>query len=206
MTPLRFATRLLGAVTVCALLAGAFTPLPNLALRRLGASPALARADAIVVLGSGVRAGGELSDSSLRRLLHGVALYHRGLAPLLVVSGPANRAGFVEARVRSEMARTFSVPAPAIVAVETALTTQEEAREVAAALRPRHVRRVLVVSNRLHLVRSVGVFEEAGFVALAAPSAEISDTDAKPEGRLQLMRDVTKEVLGRVYYRLAGYY
>ena len=40
---------------------------------------------------------------------------------------------------------------------ETALTTQEEAREVAAALRPRQVRRVLVVSNRLHLVRSLGV-------------------------------------------------
>jgi uncharacterized SAM-binding protein YcdF (DUF218 family) len=205
MTPLRITTRLLGAMTVCVLLVAAFTPLPNLALRRLGASPAVEAADAIVVLGSGVHADGELSDASLRRLLHGVALYHRGRAPLLVVSGPANRAGVVEARVRSEMARSLAVPASAIVMVESALTTQEEARDVAAALRPRHVQRVLVVRNRLHLVRSLGVFEEAGFVALAAPSAEISDTD-EPEDRLQVMRHVTKEVLARVYYRVAGYY
>jgi uncharacterized SAM-binding protein YcdF (DUF218 family) len=206
MTPLRIATRVLGATAVGVLLVAAFTPLPNLALRRLGASPAVERADAIVVLGSGVHAGGELSDASLRRLLHGVALYHRGRAPLLVVSGPANRAGVVEARVRSDMARTLAVPASAIVIVETALTTQEEARDVAVALRSRHVQRVLVVSNRLHLVRSLGVFEEAGFVALAAPSAEISDTDERPEARLQLMRHVAKEVLARVYYRVAGFY
>jgi len=206
MTLLRAATRLLGAMTVCVFFVAVFTPLPNLALERLGASPALEGADAIVVLGSGVHAGGELTDASLRRLLHGVALYHRGRAPLLVVSGPANRAGVVEARVRSEMARTLAVPASAIVIVETALTTQEEAREVAAALRPRQVRRVLVVSNRLHLVRSLGVFEAAGFVALAAPSAEMSDTDERPEARLQLMRHVMKEVVARVYYRVAGYY
>src|SRR5688572_11265366 len=170
MTPLRVATRLLGGITVCMVLVAAFTPLPNLALRRLGASPAAQDADAIVVLGSGVHAGGELTDASLRRLLHGVALYHRGRAPLLVVSGPANRAGVVEARVRAQMARALAIPASAIVVVETALTTQEEARDVAVALRARRVRRVLVVTNPLHLVRSLGVFEDAGFVALAAPS------------------------------------
>ncbi len=206
MRPVRVATQLLGAVTLLALLLAAFTPLPNVALRRLGAPPRLERADAIVVLGSGVGPGGELTDASLRRLLHGLVLYHRGLAPLLVVSGPTNRAGVVEARVRAELARTLGVPASAIVTVERARTTQEEAREVAAALRPRGARRVLVVSNGLHLVRSVGVFEEAGFVALAAPAAEISDTDEKPEERLQLTRHVMREVLARVYYRAAGYY
>lgn len=206
MTPLRLAARLLGTIAVCGLFVAAFTPLPNLALRRLGASAAMEAADAIVVLGSGVHAGGELTDASLRRLLHGVALYHQRRAPLLVVSGPANRAGVVEARVRADMARALAVPASAIVTIETALTTQEEARDVAAALRPRHVRRVLVVSNRLHLVRSLGVFDEAGFIALAAPSAEVSETDERPEARLQLTRQVAKEVLARVYYRVAGYY
>jgi uncharacterized SAM-binding protein YcdF (DUF218 family) len=206
MSALRIATRLLGAVTVCGVILAAFTPLPNLALRRLGAPARVEPADAIVVLGSGVRAGGELADSSLRRLLHGVALFHRGLAPLLVVSGPPNRAGIVEARVRADMARTLGVPASAIVMVDTALTTQEEARHVAAALRARQARRVLVVSNSLHLVRGVGVFERAGFIALAAPAAEISATDEKPEDRLRLLRQVMKEVVGRLYYHVAGYY
>jgi uncharacterized SAM-binding protein YcdF (DUF218 family) len=206
MSALAIATRLLGAVTVCGVILAAFTPLPNLALRRLGAPARVEAADAIVVLGSGAHTGGELTDSSLRRLLHGIALFHRGLAPLLVVSGPPNRAGIVEARVRADLARTLGVPASAIVMVDTALTTQEEARDVAAALHARHARRVLVVSNSLHLVRSVGVFERAGLIALAAPAAEISDTDEKPEDRLRLLREVMKEVVGRVYYHVAGYY
>lgn len=206
MRPVRVATQLLGAVTLLAFFLAAFTPLPNVALRRLSAPPRLERADAIVVLGSSVRSGGDLSDPSLRRLLYGLELYHRGLAPLLVIAGAANRAGVVEARVRADLARTLGVPAAAIVTAERARTTQQEARDVAEALRPRGARRVLVVSNPLHLVRSVGVFEEVGFVALAAPAAEISDTDEKPEERLQLVRHILKEVLARVYYRAAGYY
>jgi uncharacterized SAM-binding protein YcdF (DUF218 family) len=205
MRPVHAAIRLLGAVTLLALLLAAFTPLPNVALRGLATPPRVEQADAIVVLGSGVRPEGELTNASLRRLLHGLALYHRGLAPLLVVSGPVNRAGIVEARVRAELAHTLGVPAPAIVIVERALTTQEEAREVAAVLRPRGVRRVLLVSNGLHLVRSVGVFEHAGFATFAAPAAELP-TDERPEDRLQLTRDVLREVLARVYYRAAGYY
>ncbi len=201
-----YALQALGALTLLALAVAAFTPAPNAAVRRLAAPPALEQADAIVVLGSSVRAGGDLTDSSLRRLLHGVSLYHRGLAPVLVVSGPVNRVGVVEARVRAALAGALGVPAGAIVTVERALTTQEEAREVAAALRSRAARRVLVVSNSLHLVRSVGVFEHAGFVALAAPAAEISDTDDTPEQRLELTRHVLRELLARLYYRAAGYY
>jgi uncharacterized SAM-binding protein YcdF (DUF218 family) len=108
--------------------------------------------------------------------------------------------------VRAELAHTLGVPASAIVIVESALTTQEEARDVAAALQPRGARRVLLVSDGLHLVRGVGVFEHVGFAALAAPAAELSDTDEKPEDRLQLTRYVLREVLARVYYRAAGYY
>ena len=206
MRPVRVGTRLLGAVTLLALVLAAFTPLPNVALRRFSAAPRLEGADAIVVLGSGVRPGGDLTDASLRRLLHGLALYHRGLAPLLVVSGPVNRAGIVEARVRAELAGTLGVPASAIVTVERALTTREEARDVAAVLRPRGARRVLVVSNGLHLVRAVGVFEHAGFVVFPAPAAELTDTDERPEDRLNLTRHVMKEVLARMYYRAEGYY
>jgi uncharacterized SAM-binding protein YcdF (DUF218 family) len=206
MTRLCPGIRVLGAVTLLGLVLGTLTPLPNLALRELGASARLERADAIVVLGSGVRPGGELTDSSLRRLLHGLALYRRGLAPLLVLSGPVNRFGVVEARVRAELARALGVPASAILTVEHALTTQQEARDVAAALRPRGARRVLVVTNGLHLVRSIGVFEHAGLQAFAAPAAELSDTDERPEDRLELTRYVLREVLARVYYRVAGYY
>ena len=195
-----------GAVTLVALLLAAFTPAPNAAVRALGARTRMERADAIVVLGSGVRAGGDLTGSSLRRMMHAVVLYRRGLAPLLVLSGPANSLGIVESHVRDELARALGVPAAAIVITDRARTTQEEAQETAATLAPRGVRRVLVVSDSLHLVRSVGVFERAGLVVFTAPIDDPSSTDDKPEARLELTRAALREVLARLYYRTARYY
>jgi uncharacterized SAM-binding protein YcdF (DUF218 family) len=206
MTVCRVILRVVGGITLVAIVLLAFTPLPNVAARTLGAPARLEAADAIVVLGSGVRPGGELTDASLRRALYGVVLYRRGLAPVIVLSGPANRAGIVEARVRADLARTLGVPATAIVTLEEARTTREEARDTAAVLRPRGLLRVLVVSDSLHLVRGVGVFEQAGFVALAAPVDEVFQSDDKPEDRLQLARNALREVVARVYYRLARYY
>jgi hypothetical protein len=57
--------------------------------RWLSKPPHLEFADAIVVLGAeGVRGNGTLSDASLRRALHGVDLYRRGLAKTIVFTGP----------------------------------------------------------------------------------------------------------------------
>lgn len=195
-----------GAVTLLAVLLAAFTPAPNAAVRALGARTRMERADAIVVLGSGVRAGGDLTSSSLRRMIHAVVLYRRGLAPLLVVSGPANSLGIVESHVRDELARALGVPAAAIVVADRARTTQEEAQETAAMLAPRGVRRVLVVSDSLHLVRSVGVFERAGLVVFTAAIDDPVNSDDKPESRLELTRAALREVLARLYYRAARYY
>lgn len=195
-----------GGVTLLAVLFAAFTPAPNAAVRALGARTQMERADAIVVLGSGVRAGGDLTGTSLRRMMHAVVLYRRGLAPLLVLSGPANAVGIVESHVRDELARALGIPASAIVIADRARTTQEEAQETAAMLAPRGVRRVLVVSDSLHLVRSVGVFERAGLAVFTAPIDDPSSTDDKPEDRLELTRAALREVLARLYYRTARYY
>jgi uncharacterized SAM-binding protein YcdF (DUF218 family) len=195
-----------GGVTLLAVIVAAFTPAPNAVVRALGARTRMERADAIVVLGSGVRAGGDLTGSSLRRMMHAVVLYRRGLAPLLVLSGPANSVGIVESHVRDELARALGIPAAAIVIADRARTTQEEARETAAMLAPRGVRRVLIVSDSLHLVRSVGVFERAGLVVFTAAIDDPSSTDDKPEARLELTRAALREVLARLYYRTARYY
>jgi uncharacterized SAM-binding protein YcdF (DUF218 family) len=198
--------RLIGAIGLATYLGCAFTPLPVLLSRWLSLSPALAPADAIVVLGAGgVRDNGELTDTSLRRTLHGITLYQRGLAPLLALSGGPSPNEHVEGEVRARLARQLHVEPDAIVVDSAARTTREEAVRFAALLAPRGVRRILLVGDAQGTRRAAGVFTRAGFQVLPAPAEDVSGSGGGPEDRLDLMRRVSLEALALVYYRLAGY-
>jgi uncharacterized SAM-binding protein YcdF (DUF218 family) len=197
--------QILGGTAVVVFFLGSFTPLPNALHRWAGIPPQLQPAAAIVVLGGGMDAPGVLSNSSLRRMIHGIMLFHRGLAPLLAISGPANRRdGRDEAEVRAEMARLFGVSPAAMVTETSALTTREEAARMAALLQPMGVSTVLLVTSYEHMARSRLLFEKVGFTVQPASVYELSDAQ-KPETRLRLMRRLTQEFLARTYYRLAGY-
>ena len=74
-----------------------------------------------------------------------------------------------------------------------------------ALLQPRGVRKILLVTNSLHMGRARGVFERAGFEVLVAVADNISNTADSPESRLSLMYRASKEFLARIYYRIAGY-
>jgi uncharacterized SAM-binding protein YcdF (DUF218 family) len=196
--------RIIGVAVVVGFLLVSFTPVPN-ALNRLAGVPAqLQPAAAVVVLGGGIQVDGALTNISLRRALYGITLHHRGLAPLLVFSGPTSRYGPEEAVVRAEMARLFGVSPAAILTETTARTTREEAVRMASLLQPLGVYQVLLVTSYEHMARSRQVFENAGFTVRPAPVDDLVDVD-KPEGRLQLMRRVAEEFLARTYYRLSGY-
>src|SRR5262245_10673317 len=96
--------RLLGLLGLALLLLAAFTPLPNRLSRWAATPPGVGPAEAIVVLGAGLQAEGELNHRSLRRAVYGIALYHGGLAPLLVFSGSDGRGPSREADVRAALA------------------------------------------------------------------------------------------------------
>jgi uncharacterized SAM-binding protein YcdF (DUF218 family) len=182
----------------------AFTPLPDL-LNTWTLTPAkIEPAEAIVVLGGYVRANGALADASLRRAIEGMILHKKGLAPLVAFSGPANGVGIVEAEVRAAMARVFGIPATVILTEPLARTTREEAIRMAALLQPLGVRRILLVTDMPHMARSQRLFENVGFVVHAAPVDARSWAES-PEGGMILMRQVTQEILARLYYRVAGY-
>lgn len=196
----------LGGLVLVALAATAFTPLPNLLANWLRTPSRLERAEAIVVLGAGVRPDGTLGDSSIRRALLGILLYRNGLAPSLLLLGPPSpEGGPSEAEVRLELARGLGVPAEAILAESRAMTTREEAVRTKALLAPRQVRRILLVTDYQHMRRAQALFERAGFDVLPATTEEQSSVARGPEGRLELMRAVLGEVVARLYYRLAGY-
>jgi len=194
--------RFLGAGVLLAFLAVAFTPLANALASRLAEPAALGGADAIVVLGAGLGPAGSLSDASLRRFVHGIRLYRRGLAPVLAFTGgPAIRRR-PEAELRAALAREIGVPAADVVIVPAARTTREEARRVREDLGARGVHRILLVTGATHMARARALFVKAGFAVQAAP---ITEAAVSPEERIDLMRRLLQEVAARGYYRLAGW-
>lgn len=195
----------LGGVGIVLFFLSAFTPLPNVLTQRLEVPSHVEPAGAIVVLGAGVSLDGMLSSDSLRRVIQGVLLQRKGLAPLLVLSGPAFKGGPTEAEVRAELAKQLGVPSEAILTEAHVWTTREEAIRIKALLESRGVRSILLVTDSQHLVRARVLFERAGLEVFPVAADDVSDLSDSPEGRLKLTRRAFQEIVARVYYRLAGY-
>lgn len=134
----------------------------------------LPRADAVLVLGGGLRPAlaprrgvevGEAGD----RLLTGITLLRRGVAPLLVVSG--GRVSFAaadpspaEADSALRLARELGVPAGRMLrnpgpGPDGPRNTVEEADALAALARQRGWRSLLLVTSATHLPRAVATFQ-----------------------------------------------
>jgi uncharacterized SAM-binding protein YcdF (DUF218 family) len=190
--------RMLGLGGLLVFIATASTPLPNWLNAWMAGSPRLEPADAIVVLGrGGADTDGVLTNWSLRRVMHGIELYRAVLAPRLVLSGSGE-----EVSARATLARGLGVPAGAIVQIEAARTTREEADKIAQLLLPRKERRILLVADPIDMRRARLVMEHVGFTVLPAPTAATGPS--LPEGRLALLRDIATEMASLAYYRIVG--
>jgi uncharacterized SAM-binding protein YcdF (DUF218 family) len=194
-----------GAVSLAAFFAAAYTPLTTALELRPVERPVLFRADAIVVLGAGMAPDGVLNDASLDRLVEGIVLFRRGLAPRLMLLGPGHRQGPTEAEVRAALARDLGVPADALLVEARGLTTRQEAALVAARMRETGGRRILLVTGTYHMPRARLLFEREGLDVAPAPVVEISPVTDQPDARLELGRLLLQEALARVYYRVAGF-
>jgi uncharacterized SAM-binding protein YcdF (DUF218 family) len=194
--------RALGLFTVAGFLAVAFTPLPNALHLRFVVEPQVAPAGAIVVLGAGANLD-YLTERSLRRAVHGIRLFHLGLAPVIVLHGPWQGHSAPEAATRQALARDLDVPADAIV-LAGGRTTREEAAQSWQALSPHGRRRILLVTGSHHMWRARAMFEREGFEVLQAPVDEVAPTGARPELRLALARSLLQEGMARLVYRVAG--
>lgn len=194
--------RALGAATLLAFFAAAFTPLSNTLNSWLSVKPDLRSADAIVVLGSGAHPGGLLSERSISHALHGIELWRRGLAPVLLFSGPVTAGGPSEASARLLLARQLGLPQESMLADSGGLTTRGEAQSVRRLLLDRSADRVLLVADARHLTRARGAFQRVGFEVVPAPPPDLLAAAASPQARMQLTRRILEEMLARIYYRL----
>ena len=173
------AIRALGAVTVLFLTVAAFTRIPNMAGSALAVIPAVEPAGAIVVLGAGILEDGELRPDSIQRTVHGVELYKRGLAPLIIFSGQARPDSQVpsEPEARARLAEDMGVPPQAIVKIELANTTRQEAAGIADFLLSRDTRRILLVTESLHMRRAQKQHSPPRRGGVAAPIIQKTRSD-----------------------------
>jgi uncharacterized SAM-binding protein YcdF (DUF218 family) len=207
MSAMTMVLRVGGGLCLAVFVAVAFTPLVSHLNGRFELRAVPAPAGAIVVLGGGgVRADGSLTDVSLRRTLYGIDLYQRGLAPLLVLSGPRVEAALrAEGEARAALADRLGVPGSVIIVETTARTTREEAVRLAARLRSRGVGHILLVADAQGMRRAVAVFRRAGLDPVPVPAEDVPSTPRTPTARLALAQRLVIEGLALTYYRVAGY-
>lgn len=141
----------------------------------------------------------------MRRLIEGIQLYKKGLAPILVLSGKGPPGERTEAEHRSILAQTMGIPAEAILKEETANTTREEAIRISRLLMHRGLRKVLLVTESLHVRRASLAFRSAGLEVFPAPSDDYPAWATSPTARIWLAGRIVKESAALAYYRLAGF-
>jgi uncharacterized SAM-binding protein YcdF (DUF218 family) len=175
-------------------------------------------ADAVVVLGGifgpQVAPGllPNLSESG-ERLEAGIVLTQAGKAPWLVFTG--GRIPW-EGRVKTEgedsrtLAIVRGVPAEKIILTREVGNTADEARAVAALMRERHWRRIILVTSGWHMPRSARLFRQAGVDCICFPvdfrrdrTRRLTLLDFLPGANALSNTETTlREIYGNLFYRL----
>jgi uncharacterized SAM-binding protein YcdF (DUF218 family) len=132
-------------------------------------------ADAIVVLGCRLPEDGRPGAALERRVAAGVALLASGEAPRLVLSG-GGAGPRPEAEIMRELALVYGAPEAALLLEPRSRDTIENAFCSATLLRRQGLLRVIVVTDRYHLLRARLLFRYAGLevVRAAAPPAQLA--------------------------------
>lgn len=147
------------------------------------------RYDAIVVLGAPLGRRDGMSPILAERVAAAVALYHRGGAPLVVVTGGVTSGGRAEADVMADALRAADVPADAIVVERASRTTRANAALTAPLLAARGARSAWIVTQPFHTRRAVRVFRTAGIDAHAWHITDSLEYTDRTRARRWLVRE-----------------
>ncbi len=136
-------------------------------LVRFGSQDRAQNADAIIVFGARVQAGGNASPILRARTRHAYELWKRGLAPKIVCTGGVGTYLPAEAIASRSLLLGWGVPSAAILVDDKSVSTRENARN-AAALLPRGSR-VIAVSEAFHLWRCRRECAKFSLIAFTSP-------------------------------------
>lgn len=126
-------------------------------------------ADAIVVFGAAEYVG-RPSPVYKARLDHAAQLYHRGFAPIVIITGGAGGdPRFTEGVVGREYLKTLGIPDTQLIAETQSSDTAESARRVATIMYVNNMRSCLAVSDGYHIFRIKQMLRREGVTAYGAP-------------------------------------
>lgn len=183
----------------------------------LPAGSAVLAADSIVVLGGGVRKAGPLqpesvlSEGSIVRTLHAAHLYHSGPPrPVVIAGGTAERTP-PPGPLMAELLVRLGVPDEAIVMEDRSRTTHENAQQAVRLLRARGLVRPALVTEAVHMPRSVRTFRAQGVDVIAAGCNyrfKVFDLDplwlVPTAAAASSVRTAVHEWIGMVWYWATG--
>ncbi|HEY5060777.1 MAG TPA: YdcF family protein [Gemmatimonadaceae bacterium] len=169
-----------------------------------------AKADAVVVLSADVMSDSTLNARGLDRLLAGVELIERGVAPRIVTSRVAERydAGLVTSDADQRRVLALGRVSARWDVIGNAHSTRDEAVGAARLLLAAGARSIVVVTSPMHTRRACAVFEAVGFAVACRPASEHAAVTWHPEGapdRLAAFRELAYEELAMVKYRWKGW-
>jgi len=189
----------------------AYTPLtPALARPLIRRDSIPNRVDAIAVLAAGFTRDSLMRSETLDRLLSGLALARRGLAPVLLVS--RERRSYA-GHSTSDSADLHNVTALAasttpIVFVDSVFTTRTEALRMKTMARKSGWTTLAVVTSPMHSRRACATFEAVGFKVVCVP-ATLRESGLHPgsnaEDRLRAFRSWLYETFATDSYRRRGW-
>jgi uncharacterized SAM-binding protein YcdF (DUF218 family) len=134
--------------------------------RHDGAHPS----QALIVLGA-AQYDGRPSPVLRARLDHAADLYHRRIAPVVVVTGgKAEGDRFTESAASANYLHTKGVPDEAILREATGRTSWQSLSASARFLRQRGIHDVVLVSDPFHAARIGGIASELGLDAATSPT------------------------------------
>jgi uncharacterized SAM-binding protein YcdF (DUF218 family)/glycosyltransferase involved in cell wall biosynthesis len=171
---------------------------------RVQAPPAVA--DAVVVFAGGVGESGRAGGGAQERLKQAVDLYKAGYAPSLVLSS-----GYVYSFKEAEQMRALAidqgVPADRIVLELQATNTFENVSYVAAILRERQWRSLLLVSSPYHMRRATLTWQKVApeMTVVAVPPHQSQFYDHTRGASLEQVRGILQEYAAIVVYWWRGW-
>jgi uncharacterized SAM-binding protein YcdF (DUF218 family) len=152
--------------------------------------------DAIGVFGA-AEYDGRPSPVYRARLDHALALYHRGIAPLIITLGGTGGDQYTEGAVGEEYLKGMGVPESAIIAETESRNTEESARRIAVIARANGLRRLVIVSDATHLFRIHEICSADGLDVLTSPRPRVA-----VEGGSRQFERIEHEILSYTLWRM----
>src|SRR5246127_1533296 len=126
-------------------------------------------ADTIVVFGA-AEYDGRPSPVYKARLDRAAQLYHRGLAPMVIITGGSSGdPRFSEGVVGRESLKTLAIPDSQLIAETQSVDTAESARRVSTIMYTNSMHSCLAVSDGYHIFRIKQMLGREGVIVYGAP-------------------------------------